>query len=42
MKRIVGSDVRVVRLRGRPRTGLMNGVKRVLKEIGGCLWRKEG
>ena len=32
VKRIVGSDVRGVRLRGRPRTGWMDGVKRALNE----------
>ena len=34
VKRIVGSDVRGVRLRGRPRTGWMNGVRRALNERG--------
>ena len=34
VKRIVGSDMRGVRLRGRPRTRWMHGVKRVLNERG--------
>ena len=34
MKRMMGSDVRGVRLRGRPWMGLMNCVKRTLNERG--------
>ena len=34
MKRIVGSDVRGVRLRERPRMGWMDGMKKVLNEKG--------
>ena len=30
VKRIIGSNVRVVRLRGRPRTGWMDGVNSVV------------
>ena len=41
VKIIVGSDVRGVRLRGRPRMGWMDGVKRALNERG-ILWSKEG
>ena len=43
MKIIIGSDVKDVRLRGRPRMGWMYGVKRVLNETRmECMWSKEG